>query len=90
MTTRDQADTERRQFLARVMGVTLMGAAAWSSGASAGMHTSAGLGPDGKAVYPPADPKLLAEIDAVLKRTEEIWALQERWRLPAARRGRGW
>ena len=28
------------------------------------------------------DPKLLAEIDAVLKRTEEIWLAQEWWRLP--------
>ncbi len=82
MATRDQADVERREFLAQVMGVTLIGAAAWSSGASAGMHTTAGLGPDGKPNYPPADPVLLAEINAVLKRTEEIWALQEWWRLP--------
>ena len=82
MSSHQATDIERREFLARVMGVTLVGAAAWGSQASAGMHTSIGLGPDGKPNYPADDPKLHAEIDAVLKRTKEIWALQEWWRLP--------
>lgn len=33
-------------------------------------------------LYPACDSNLLAEIDAVLKRTEEIWLAQEWWRLP--------
>lgn len=33
-------------------------------------------------LYPACDSNLLAEIDVVLKRTEEIWLAQEWWRLP--------
>jgi hypothetical protein len=33
-------------------------------------------------VYPPCDERLRGEIDAVLRRTEEIWNAQEWWKLP--------
>ena len=67
----------RREVLATIVGATLLAGAA--SSASAGSHNTRSA----PLTYPPADEKLLAEIDAVLKRTEEIWNAQEWWRLPA-------
>jgi len=68
---------DRRQLMARALGAALLGGMAMNS-ASGGAHKAAGT----PVTYPPCDPKLLAEIDAVLKRTEEIWLAQEWWRLP--------
>lgn len=67
----------RREVLATFVGATLLAAAA--SDASAGSHSESRKTP---ITYPPSDPKLFEEIDAVLKRTEAIWAAQEWWRLP--------
>lgn len=67
----------RREILATFVGATLLAGAA--SSASAGSHSE---GRQTKITYPPSDPKLFEEIDAVLKRTEAIWASQEWWRLP--------
>jgi hypothetical protein len=68
---------DRRELMARALGVALLSGMAMNS-ASGGAHKAAGT----PVTYPPCDPKLLAEIDAVLKRTEEIWLAQEWWRLP--------
>lgn len=68
---------DRRELMARALGAALLGGMAMNS-ASGGAHKAAGT----PVTYPPCDPKLLAEIDAVLKRTEEIWLAQEWWRLP--------
>lgn len=68
----------RREVLATFVTATLLAGAA--STASAGSHSGAGR--NTRVKYPPSDPKLFAEIDAVLKRTEAIWEAQEWWRLP--------
>lgn len=68
---------DRRELMARALGAALLGGMAMNS-ASGGAHKAAGT----PVTYPPCDPKLLAEIDTVLKRTEEIWLAQEWWRLP--------
>ena len=68
---------DRRALMARALGAVLLGGMAMNS-ASGGAHKAAGT----PVTYPPCDPKLLAELDAVLKRTEEIWLAQEWWRLP--------
>ena len=67
---------DRRELMARALGAALLGGLAMNE-ASAGAHKARA-----PVVYPPCDPELLAEIDAVLKRTEEIWLAQEWWRLP--------
>jgi len=67
----------RRVLLTQIVGATLMAGLATSQKAGAGAHER--RKPIG---YPPSDPKLYAEIDAVLKRTEAIWNSQEWWRLP--------
>ena len=68
---------DRRELMSRALGAALLGGMAMNS-ASGGAHKAAGK----PVTYPPCDPKLLAEIDGVLKRTEEIWLAQEWWRLP--------
>ena len=73
-TERDQDGLNRRQAIAFLMA---MGSLSTISTASAGAHKARA-----PVVYPPSDPQLFAEIDAVLKRTEEIWLAQEWWRLP--------
>lgn len=50
-------------------------------GITSGAGPNNGLSPQ-RIPYPPCDEKLLAEIDAVLQRTEQIWNRQEWWRLP--------
>lgn len=50
-------------------------------GISSGAGPNNGLSPP-RLPYPPCDEKLKAEIDAVLRRTEQIWNRQEWWRLP--------
>jgi hypothetical protein len=70
-------EIDRRELMARALGAALLGGMAMNS-ASGGAHKAAGT----PVTYPPCDRKLLAEIDAVLKRTEEIWLAQEWWRLP--------
>ena len=68
----------RRELLTRIAGVTLLGSTPMMMGeAKAGGHTMPEF-----IGYPPSDPELFKEIDAVLKRTEEIWLAQEWWRLP--------
>jgi hypothetical protein len=77
--TEEQADDpSRRQLLTRLAFATLLGGMAASEDAPAGNHT----GPGKIIEYPPCDPQLKAEIDAVLRRTEAIWNSQEWWRLP--------
>ena len=78
MENNDDDGFNRREVLATFVGATLLAGA--SSNASAQSGKSGGRGSAIK--YPPADAKLLAEIDAVLKRTEAIWEAQEWWRLP--------
>lgn len=68
---------DRRELMSRALGAALLGGMVMNS-ASGGAHKAAGM----PVTYPPCDPKLLAEIDGVLKRTEEIWLAQEWWRLP--------
>ncbi len=68
---------DRRELMSRALGAALLGGMAMNS-ASGGAHKAAGM----PVTYPPCDPKLLAEIDGVLKRTEKIWLAQEWWRLP--------
>ena len=68
----------RREVLATFVGATLLAGAASTASAQA----KGGGGRGTRVTYPPSDPKLFAEIDAVLKRTEAIWAAQEWWRLP--------
>ena len=77
MTEEQATDPGRREFLTRLAFVTLLGGMATSQPASAGSHTQRG-----PIEYPPCDPQLKAEIDAVLQRTEAIWNAQEWWRLP--------
>lgn len=68
----------RREVLATLVSATLLGGAASpASGQSEGNGRRSA-----RTAYPPSDPKLFDEIDAVLKRTEAIWAAQEWWRLP--------
>ena len=70
-------EIDRRELIARALGTAVLGGLAMNV-ASGGAHKNAGK----PVTYPPCDPELLAEIDAVLKRTEEIWLAQEWWRLP--------
>ena len=74
----DLNNPERRALLTRLAGITLLGSATLvTREAEAGGHTMPESIP-----YPPSDPQLFGEIDAVLKRTEQIWLSQEWWRLP--------
>ena len=68
----------RRDLMMRLAGVTLLGSSTLKiSDARAGGHTM----PESIG-YPPSDPELFKAIDAVLSKTEQIWNLQEWWRLP--------
>ncbi len=68
----------RRDLMMRLAGATLFGSATLQmSDARAGGHTM----PESIG-YPPSDPELFKAIDAVLSKTEQIWNLQEWWRLP--------
>jgi hypothetical protein len=68
----------RRELMTRLAAMTLLGSTTLVIGkADAAGHTM----PDGIA-YPPSDPELFAQINAVLQRTEAIWNAQEWWRLP--------
>jgi hypothetical protein len=73
-----KTELNRRQLLSKVALATLIGSSTVMSGpAKAGAHTR----PE-DFVYPPSDPELFKQIDAVLKKTESIWLAQEWWRLP--------
>ena len=73
-----QNNLSRRDLMMRLAGVTLLGSSTLKiSDASAGGHTM----PESIG-YPPSDPELFKAIDAVLSKTEQIWNLQEWWRLP--------
>ena len=73
-----KTELKRRDMIMAALGATLMaGTVTGSNPAQAGGHVN-----EDDFKYPPSDPKLFAEIDAVLKRTEEIWLAQEWWRLP--------
>ena len=70
-------DNPERRELAQMAGAMLLAGAVLSSGkAEAGGHNMGEL-PD----FPPSDPVLYKEIDAVLKKTEELYNKQEWWRL---------
>ncbi|MGI9309568.1 MAG: hypothetical protein ACR2P6_09910 [Gammaproteobacteria bacterium] len=75
--TDETNELDRREMMALALGTAMLGGMAVSGEARAGAHRAS---PD--ASYPPCDPELFAEIDAVLSRTEEIWLAQEWWRLP--------
>ena len=77
MTDEQAPDRSRRELLTRLAFATLLGGMATSEQASAGSHTARD-----PIEYPPCDPQLKEEIDAVLQRTEAIWNAQEWWRLP--------
>jgi len=78
MTEKHTKDMSRRDMMTRLAGITLLGSATVVIKESrAGGHTM----PESIA-YPPSDPELFADIDKVLKRTEQIWLAQEWWRLP--------
>jgi hypothetical protein len=84
MTAKDEKNPEapgdeidRRELMARALGAALLGGMALTP-TSVAAQKGAGV----PITYPPCDPELLAEIDAVLKRTEQIWLAQEWWRLP--------
>lgn len=75
----DVTSIDRRQLMRRALGMLMAGGVAWVSESEAAAHRSLSAE---EREYPPSDPKLLAEIDEVLKRTEAIWNAQEWWRLP--------
>ena len=78
MSESDSAELNRRDLMTRLAGIMLLtGASTGSEKVAAGGHTMPEF-----VGYPPSDPKLFNEIDAVLKRTEAIWLSQEWWRLP--------
>jgi hypothetical protein len=68
----------RREVLATFVSATLLAGAASPAAAQSDDNKRRSA----RTTYPPSDPKLFKEIDAVLKHTEEIWAAQEWWRLP--------
>ncbi|MEC9374826.1 MAG: hypothetical protein VYA80_00485 [Pseudomonadota bacterium] len=73
-----ESELNRRQLLSRFAAATLFGTATITTDpAQAGAHAARK-----EVSYPPSDPELFKAIDAVLKRTEQIWAAQEWWRLP--------
>jgi hypothetical protein len=81
---------DRRDMLASAFGALLAGAAASPVAASPAdehrdAHPNLLLDRDDKqknGVYPPCDPALKAEIEAVLKRTAELWNAQEWGKIP--------
>ncbi len=82
MTNHDSPSMDRREMIARFVAATFF----TGSMAANTVHADNNDGGSGrqskKPAYPPAEPKLLGEIDAVLKHTEQIWNAQEWWRLP--------
>ena len=80
----DLTEMDRRALARLISAMTLgAGALAMAAPAAASNHTQGDMGrATGDIEYPPDDPVLHGEIDAVLKRTEEIWNSQEWWRLP--------
>ena len=73
-----QDSVSRRELMARLAGITLLGSATLvMREVQAGGHTM----PESIG-YPPSDPELFKAIDAVLSKTEQIWNAQEWWRLP--------
>jgi len=78
----NQQELNRREMLAKFVSAMLLGSTSLSAAASEHSESGGGRPPRPDIKYPPADPQLLAEIDAVLKRTEAIWNAQEWWRLP--------
>ena len=78
MADKDTTELNRREMLTRLAGITLLGTTTLVAGeAKAGGHTM----PESIG-YPPSDPELYAQINAVLQRTEQIWNAQEWWLLP--------
>jgi len=77
---------DRRELFATALGTLLASGAA---GAGVAQPAADGQGlpawyrdKNKEAVYPPCDDKLRAEIDAILKRTADLWNAQEWWKLP--------
>jgi hypothetical protein len=80
----DSQGLDRRDLFAGALGGLLM-AQALSASAADGKKEGQPFWYRDKikeGVYPPCDPELRGEIDAVLKRTEELWNAQEWWKLP--------
>ena len=72
---------DRRGMMALALGTALL-ASAKPRIAQGTSHFREGDEDSGGLEYPPDDPVLHKEIDAVLQRTEQIWNAQEWWRLP--------
>jgi hypothetical protein len=80
----DQGGIGRRDVLVSALGALLAPAGGSAEEHRSG-HPNLLLDHDDKAkagVYPPCDPALRAEIDAVLKRTAELWNAQEWGKIP--------
>lgn len=77
---------DRRDLFAGALGTLLMAAATGASAQTGAKPSAKGpadhCAPKKEGVYPPCDEKLRAEIDKVLKRTEQLWNTQEWWKLP--------
>lgn len=80
-TPSEETSLDRRDMMALALGTALL-TSLKSGSLEAGSHFTGEDGQRPDFSYPPDDPQLHAEIDAVLKRTEEIWNSQEWWRLP--------
>ena len=68
---------DRRELMASALGSALLAGVVMNT-ASGQERKDAGA----SVSYPPCDADLWADIDEVLKRTEQIWLTQEWWRLP--------
>ena len=82
----DVPELDRRELFAGALGTLL---AAGAAGAAESPEKGGGKSLPAwyrdkakEGVYPPCDEKLRGEIDAVLRRTEELWNAQEWWKLP--------
>ncbi len=77
MSEAESFDPDRRELLMKTLLGGFIAASVAGKPADAGSHLRAK-----DFEYPPSEPQLFAEINAVLAHTEEIWNAQEWWRLP--------
>jgi hypothetical protein len=87
--TDDTHGLDRRDLFASALGSLLLASAAGAAAPAGAAQPAEGskIPPwfrnrQPTVGYPPCDERLRGEIDAVLKRTEEIWNAQEWWKLP--------
>jgi hypothetical protein len=79
----DRPELDRRDLFGSALGALLLAGAAGAAESGPAKKSPAGHCDETKeGVYPPCDEKLRAEIDAVLRRTEQLWNAQEWWKLP--------